>query len=807
MQFDQILVSSYPAMSALSLTGMSLIIFLFINADKNMPQGNLKKQAGYICLILFLACLGMAAAVMPISMGARRVLFTLEFCIFATLPVIVYRIFLEPDEYPQLRNVVPIISAIIFFMLPLLKRNTMPYLFISLFFPLWIFLIILSYLNYGKILNPIKRKAASDRLIVIFTSGAGFALDGFLAGGLQDLPVLTILLPLWGIYVLTDTAVGRQKYNESLPEKAVPFVLLPVFILLAVFLFKWTDIFLTARGKPLAVTYNQKIIAFTISVPVVLLYYFILLSSRKLIKHFSRQFIDPLEAQLMELSGEAGEYLTLENVASLLHEKTRFCSLILHRRRNGRLFYLASACPSLPLEGESSFTIDSKILAAVSSDGFLKVNPVNVQDYAADNHLSQKIITLWAEKGDVLIAACGGYEKESKYVPPAVAIFYHPEIPALKDSLILSLLGVAQSLGKTAARAIEGEKKHFKIFVSKLSESQTIGELCEQLSELLDGESIKTAIIVKDKGEKESYIYPSGKYNKLPEIVNSGTMYLDFGNKKYNINLFPVDSASADVSLVLLTEKESFTFEHDDKPHLNSLTQSLGLIIDGIFMGEAFAAQLEEIRQKANEAEKSLAEQSVMIAEDIHDTITQDIYAARLQIEFVEKKLSSSSPETRKEMENLKNTVTCGLKSARRLIERLRKASLLQEPENIQEFLTQAGRASGIKISLEGLQDISRDSADDLYMIIREAFNNARKYASAKEIIIKYKKIKSSFILTVSDDGTGFDAAKLAESGREYGSSSISPRCKRNNWQFSVTGRPGGGTVLTVKGNLPKSAG
>lgn len=62
---------------------------------------------------------------------------------------------------------------------------------------------------------------------------------------------------------------------------------------------------------------------------------------------------------------------------------------------------------------------------------------------------------------------------------------------------------------------------------------------------------------------------------------------------------------------------------------------------------------------------------------------------------------------------------------------------------------------------LPGIINLNMEKRQNIYLIYKEALNNAVKYANGKQVWISISKEKAKLLLSVKDDGVGFDARKL----------------------------------------------
>ncbi|MBA0885391.1 tetratricopeptide repeat-containing sensor histidine kinase [Flavobacterium undicola] len=83
----------------------------------------------------------------------------------------------------------------------------------------------------------------------------------------------------------------------------------------------------------------------------------------------------------------------------------------------------------------------------------------------------------------------------------------------------------------------------------------------------------------------------------------------------------------------------------------------------------------------------------------------------------------------------------------------------------------------------------------NLYRIIQESLQNINKYANATNVKVELKKQENSIILTITDDGVGFNV-NLKKKG--IGLQNMISRAKECNGEFNVKSKKGEGTTITV---------
>lgn len=123
-----------------------------------------------------------------------------------------------------------------------------------------------------------------------------------------------------------------------------------------------------------------------------------------------------------------------------------------------------------------------------------------------------------------------------------------------------------------------------------------------------------------------------------------------------------------------------------------------------------------------------------------------------------------------------------------RMILRMRElAEELLEPARINYSLREIGALSTLKLDV--------NQRKELYLIYKEAVNNAVKYSGATELLILLKEENGSLRLEVKDNGTGFDANK------HYSGSGIQnmySRAEKIRADLQINSAKGSGTSVAV---------
>lgn len=193
------------------------------------------------------------------------------------------------------------------------------------------------------------------------------------------------------------------------------------------------------------------------------------------------------------------------------------------------------------------------------------------------------------------------------------------------------------------------------------------------------------------------------------------------------------------------------------------------------------------------------------IARELHDEIGQALTAIKMELSLAQR-ASDGSPVVSARLEEARKMSEATVQTVRNL------SHLLHPP-----LLDDLGLAAALKSYLEGFSrrhGVAAELLDEhmeprlapevetaLYRIVQEALTNVAKHARARNCRVYLQGLTSSVLVTIEDDGSGFDPALLGAAGRPRGLGliSIRERAAQLGGTFQIETAPGQGTRLTVE--------
>lgn len=187
------------------------------------------------------------------------------------------------------------------------------------------------------------------------------------------------------------------------------------------------------------------------------------------------------------------------------------------------------------------------------------------------------------------------------------------------------------------------------------------------------------------------------------------------------------------------------------------------------------------------------------IARDLHDGLGGLL--SGIKIELSGGTSDSAAPNTQELIRSSLNRIDQAVDELRRISRNMMPEILLQYglEEALKEYC-QSLKRSGVNITCQVFNfqnNLSKNKQVIVYRIAQELINNAVKYAQSSHILVELRQQSDSLLLTVEDDGIGFDT-KLAKQKKGSGLQNIEARAifLNGSIQTESTAETGTATVL-----------
>jgi signal transduction histidine kinase len=202
----------------------------------------------------------------------------------------------------------------------------------------------------------------------------------------------------------------------------------------------------------------------------------------------------------------------------------------------------------------------------------------------------------------------------------------------------------------------------------------------------------------------------------------------------------------------------------------------------------------------------AVLEERERIARELHDSLAQALGYIGLRAGLAMDRLESDDlPGLRSEIELVEKTAEEAYTDARASILDLRNGSPKRGLiPTLTEYLKRFSLETGIKAEIrlpEGDPPHFASAAEiQLIRVIQEALTNVRKHAGATRAVVRFGRDGSgSTIVSVEDDGRGFEPARVDRAGAHFGLQTMRERTESVGGKLEIDAAPGRGTrVIAV---------
>lgn len=212
----------------------------------------------------------------------------------------------------------------------------------------------------------------------------------------------------------------------------------------------------------------------------------------------------------------------------------------------------------------------------------------------------------------------------------------------------------------------------------------------------------------------------------------------------------------------------------------------------------AVAFNNAQLHQQAQTA--AALEERHRLAQDLHDAINQTLFSAALIAEALPDIWQEDVKHGKQVLEELRLLTQGALAEMRTLLLELRPAALTEKnfSELLQHLVTAFTNRNRIPVDLtiDGGGFMPPETQIVFYRIVQEALINITKHARASHVTINFSDTSSQTILTISDNGRGFNTKQIPVG--HFGVTIMKERADKIGAQFQITAKPARGTQVML---------
>jgi len=225
-------------------------------------------------------------------------------------------------------------------------------------------------------------------------------------------------------------------------------------------------------------------------------------------------------------------------------------------------------------------------------------------------------------------------------------------------------------------------------------------------------------------------------------------------------------------------------------------------------LGQHLGAAVENTRLASLEREMAVSAERNLLAQELHDSIAQSLAFLNLQVQMLGTAMKADDAQRSQEtLGEIREGVQECYADVRELLTHFRTRLTPSDlPHTLETLVAKFERRTGIATAFRAsgaAVPLAPDRQLQVLHIVQEALSNARKHAACRSVDVTLEAGRD-YVVTVRDDGRGFDPARAAALEDHVGLRIIRERGDRAGGVVRVDSQPGRGTTVTLA--LPADA-
>ncbi|MBB3840331.1 signal transduction histidine kinase [Runella defluvii] len=307
----------------------------------------------------------------------------------------------------------------------------------------------------------------------------------------------------------------------------------------------------------------------------------------------------------------------------------------------------------------------------------------------------------------------------------------------------------------------------------------------------------------------ENYIYTT--YKLAGDYQNALKYFEAHKAHEDSLGRFSVQKAYDELQAKYKTEQQQLRITELENEHLTrtrnilitSLLLGVGLVLYIIWSNQKLRSKNDELQRKNKEIEEALFRGQTIerkrVASELHDNLNTKIAALRWRLEALDtSRYPQADQKIHESLVQMLEDVYADIRliSHNLLPPELETQGLVVALHTLTEKLNLNTKTHFRLVSADINERFDPKIAYQLYSIALELVNNVLKHAHAQNVWMSVSKNERHIILTVSDDGVGFQTEHQTDG---VGLRNISARVEALEGHWEVETKPHVGTKVTIE--------
>jgi len=238
-------------------------------------------------------------------------------------------------------------------------------------------------------------------------------------------------------------------------------------------------------------------------------------------------------------------------------------------------------------------------------------------------------------------------------------------------------------------------------------------------------------------------------------------------------------------NLYLTDPLDGEPFSEDDERMIMLLANHAAIAIEN-------ARLSEQLQQLAQSRERD------RIGMELHDGVIQSVYAVGMKLEILRGQFPMT-PEQEHQYQGVIEDLNQIIEDIRLYIRNLRtardeQATFGQRLDNLARHFKDFSQVDVIVDVPSSLRTLNEKQRHSLSQIAREALSNVARHAAATQVRLKVREAGSNLVMTISDNGRGFDPEKI-DNPNSFGLRNMDQRARRLGGTLLIESDNSGTTI------------
>lgn len=209
----------------------------------------------------------------------------------------------------------------------------------------------------------------------------------------------------------------------------------------------------------------------------------------------------------------------------------------------------------------------------------------------------------------------------------------------------------------------------------------------------------------------------------------------------------------------------------------------------------------QALREREQQLLQALEDRDT-ICQDLHDGALQSLYSVGLGLETCRSFLAEDPGQAREHLENAVTQLNGVMREVRYFIAGVRSDMLITGDlqTSVEKLVDRLARSTSmhyhVSIDPEGATRLRQGERMQLMYIVQEAISNSLRHGRARSGLVTLTDQRQAVLLTIRDDGIGFDSRQV--NGHGHGLKNIALRVRKVGGELQVHSEPGKGTQIMV---------